>query len=120
MRIASAAGALLLAVLVSGSVISFSVADQNKGPEIIEIDGGRKKNIVFPHRRHQLKIDDCQRCHRLFPKQLGSIQKLKASGDLKKKAVMNKLCLNCHRAEKRAGRKAGPTSCAKCHVKAKG
>ena len=117
MKIASVAGGLLIAAFVGGSVISFSIADQNKGPAVIQIDGGRRENIVFPHRRHQKQINDCQRCHSIFPKQAGSIKQLKAGGDLKKKAVMNKLCLNCHKAEKRAGRKAGPTSCSKCHVK---
>ncbi len=118
MRIRIATGLLLIAAMAVGLSVSFSVAEQNKGPATIELDGGRKGKIDFPHRRHQNRLGDCQRCHSLFPKQIGVIKQLKEQGELGKKDVMNKLCLKCHKAEKRAGRKAGPTNCSKCHVKA--
>ncbi len=119
MRIRLTAGLLLLVAMLIGVAVSLSAAEQNKGPVVIELDGGTKGKIAFPHRRHQDRLDNCQKCHAVFPQQSGAIKQLKASGKLKKKYVMRKLCIKCHKTEKKAGRKAGPTSCAKCHVKAK-
>jgi hypothetical protein len=42
---------------------------------------------------------------------------MKAQGKLKPKHVMNKMCIKCHRAEKKAGNPSGPLTCSKCHVK---
>ena len=119
MRVRLMAGLLLIGAVVVGVAISFSMAEQNRGPEVIELDGGTKGQISFPHRRHQDRLDNCQMCHAVFPQQPGAIKQLKASGKLKKKQVMRKLCIQCHKAEKKAGRTAGPTSCARCHVKQK-
>jgi len=76
-----------------------------------------KGNVYFPHHMHQDNIKDCNVCHNLFPQQAGVIQDLKNLEKLKKKQVMNKKCLKCHRAKKKAGEKTGPTSCSKCHLK---
>lgn len=119
MRTRLLAGLLLMAAMLVVPAVSFSTADQNKGSKTIELDGGTKGKVDFPHRRHQDKLDDCQRCHSVFPQEPGAINQLKARGDLKKKYVMNKLCVKCHKIEKKAGRKAGPTTCSKCHVKEK-
>ncbi|MBW1959733.1 MAG: cytochrome c3 family protein [Deltaproteobacteria bacterium] len=56
-------------------------------------------------------------CHDLFPQKAGVIQYLINQEKLKKKQVMNKKCLKCHRAKKKAGGKTGPASCSKCHLK---
>jgi cytochrome c2 len=48
-------------------------------------------------------------CHDLFQQEAGVIQDLKNQGKLKTKQVMNKKCLKCHRAKKKAGEEAGPT-----------
>ncbi len=45
------------------------------------------------------------------------IEQLKKDGKLARKQIMNKLCVKCHKAEKRAGNKAGPVTCSKCHHK---
>ena len=41
----------------------------------------------------------------------------KTKKKLEKKHVMNKLCIKCHKAEKKAGKPYGPTTCSKCHIR---
>jgi mono/diheme cytochrome c family protein len=108
-----------VAAIVIGSAVAFSSNEQNKGAESIEIEGGKRGKVLFPHRQHQERIVDCQTCHSVFSQQAGSIEELKAQGKLKKKHVMNKLCTKCHKETKKAGKKTGPTTCAKCHIKGK-
>ena len=108
-----------IAAIVIGSSVAFSGNDQNRGANSIEIDGGTRGKVPFPHHRHQENLTDCTICHSIFPQKPGSIAELKAQGKLKKKYVMNKLCTKCHKAKKKAGQKSGPTKCSKCHVKVK-
>ncbi len=103
--------------ILSGVMAASSMATQNKGAENIELEGGKRGNVHFPHRQHQAQLKDCKICHTVFPQKAGSIKALKAEGKLKKKYVMNKLCTKCHKAKKRAGQKSGPTKCKKCHIK---
>ena len=108
---------ILFTVLTLFSVAVMATAQtENKGPEKITIDGGNKGKIHFPHRNHQDNLGDCKICHNIFPKKLGIIKKLKDDGKLKKKRVMNN-CRGCHRRLAKEGKKAGPTSCRKCHLK---
>lgn len=109
-------------VLIAMAAFAFGVNAQNtqqinKGAEQINLDGGKKGIVPFPHHRHQATLGDCLVCHNTFDQEKSSIQKAKAEGQLAKKQVMNKLCIQCHRAEMQAGKKAGPTTCSKCHVK---
>ncbi|MFH2063926.1 MAG: cytochrome c3 family protein [Pseudomonadota bacterium] len=96
---------------------SMAVADQDKGPEKIELDGGSRGKVLLPHRTHQNTLKDCNACHDVFPQRAGAIASLKAEGKLKNKHVMNKLCIACHKTEKKAGKPAGPITCADCHVR---
>ncbi len=113
-----------LVLIIAGMVMlaGMSVADQptkkqNKGAEKIELFGGKKGKIPFPHHTHQDVLKDCNICHADFPQKAGSIEALKAEGKLKKKQVMNKQCIKCHKKKKRAKERTGPTSCSKCHQK---
>jgi hypothetical protein len=108
-----------ISALITGFSAALTMADQNKGAANIEINGGKRGNVPFPHHQHQARIGDCQICHAVFAQKSGSIKELKAEGKLKKKYVMNKLCTKCHKAKKKAGQKSGPTTCKKCHIKAK-
>ena len=108
-----------IAAIVIASSVAFTENNQNKGAESIEIDGGTRGKVPFPHHQHQKNLGDCTICHSVFPQKPGSIEELKAEGKLKKKHVMNKLCTKCHKEMKIAGRKTGPLTCAKCHIKAK-
>ena len=101
--------AVLSAAVMAAGVIK-------KGAEKITLDGGSKGMIPFPHRNHQNNLGDCKICHSIFPQKLGIIKKLKAEGKLKKKRVMDN-CRGCHRKSVKQGKKAGPTSCRKCHSK---
>jgi len=96
---------------------AIAAAVQNKGAKDIMLDGGKKGVVDFPHHQHQNEIGDCKVCHRIFPKTAGIIKDLKKQGKLKKKQVMNKTCVKCHKAKKKAGVKAGPTKCSACHAK---
>ena len=106
---------LVIAGMVLIGAISF--AQLNKGAENMELFGGKKGKVPFPHQKHQEQLKDCKICHDVFEQSAGSIEKLKAEGKLKKKQVMNKKCIKCHREKKNAGEKTGPTSCSKCHQK---
>jgi len=97
-------------------ILSPANADQNMGAEKIELDGNYGK-VSFPHRQHQKRLGDCGKCHKVFPQQSGSIESMKTEGKLEKKAVMNTVCIQCHRAEKNAGRPSGPVMCSHCHIK---
>ena len=90
---------------------------KNMGAKEIQLAGGSRGDVPFPHLGHQKKLGDCNVCHGLFPQAKGGIQKLIGEGKLKSKQVMNKHCIKCHKAEKRAGNPTGPTTCAKCHIK---
>lgn len=103
--------------IIAGAAVASSVATQNKGAKNIELPGGKRGNVPFPHHQHQEKLGDCEICHSVFPQDSGIIEKLKADGKLKQKYVMNKLCTKCHKEKKKAGQKTGPTTCSKCHIK---
>jgi len=104
---------VLLGLLVSAAV---AVSAEN-GAENMLLNGGRRGKISFPHRTHQDVLKDCNRCHDLFPQEPGVIDKLKKTGGLKKKQVMNTRCVKCHKAIKKSGGAAGPTTCSKCHIR---
>ncbi|MEE9496149.1 MAG: cytochrome c3 family protein [Desulfobacterales bacterium] len=103
----------------SGAVALSGAPVENKGAAEIKLPGGKRGPVPFPHHRHQDKLGDCDICHSVFPQKAGIIEELKAQGKLKKKHVMNKLCNKCYRQRKKEGIKAGPTTCAKCHIKEK-
>ncbi len=105
---------LLTVILFTGAVV---FAMQNQGNEKIDLDGGEKGNIDFSHRIHQNALGDCNICHAVFPKKAGIIKELKTQKKLRKRQVMNKTCLQCHRSMKKAGKDTGPTNCSACHVK---
>lgn len=102
-------------LLIWAAIIGAKVTIENKGLEIILINGGKMRDVHFPHHRHQNTLGDCKVCHDLFPPKLGSITELKEQGKLKKKQVMEAHCIACHKKRKAAGEKTGPTSCARCH-----
>jgi hypothetical protein len=111
-------GFILLMITLLG-MAALAVADIDKGAEEMTLTGGEKGTVWFPHRQHQENLKDCKKCHDIFPKEAGIIQKMKDEGALKKKQVMKKKCISCHRKTKKAGDPAGPTSCKKCHHKEK-
>jgi len=99
------------------AVFSTASDDMNKGAEKMILEGGNRGKVPFAHRDHQEKAGDCNICHSIFPKQPGSIQNLINKGELKKKKVMKKLCIKCHKTERMAGNPYGPTTCSKCHIR---
>jgi len=105
----------ILIIIVFTGALAFAV--QHQGAKDIKLDGGKKGVVDFPHHLHQNAIGDCNACHSVFPKTAGIIKELKIQKKLKKKQVMNKTCIKCHKEKKKAGVKTGPTSCSQCHVK---
>lgn len=109
---------VLVALLGLGLLVSAgTVGSANNGAEEMLIEGGSRGKVPFPHRTHQAVLVDCNKCHDLFPQESGAISRLKKAGDLKKKQIMNTSCVKCHKAMKKGGAKAGPTTCSKCHVR---
>jgi hypothetical protein len=115
-RILLPLGLGILAFVAASIALSAGPAE-NKGAAEIKLAGGETGTVLFPHHRHQEKLNDCNICHSFFPQQAGVIEELKAQGKFKKKQVMNKLCIKCHKEKKQEGLTAGPTTCAKCHIK---
>ena len=105
-------------ILMIGIILAplLLIAAQNRGAEEMLLSGGKKGDVPFPHSIHQVVLEDCNKCHDLFPQIPGSLEKLKANKKLEKKQVM-KQCKNCHKAKKGAGEKTGPTGCKACHSK---
>lgn len=110
--------AVVLMVMLSG-VFSVMALENEGAAEIMLNKSGRRGWVAFPHHRHQDTLKDCQVCHTLFPREQGGIERLKKTGELVKKQVMNTHCIRCHKAAKKAGNKSGPTKCSKCHIKEK-
>jgi Cytochrome c7 and related cytochrome c len=107
--------AIVLVMILGGA--SPAMAVENKGAAIIDLDGGSRGVVHFPHHKHQNKLGDCKICHTLFPQEKGAIARLKKVDKLVAKQIMNTLCIKCHKAEKKAGKAAGPVTCTKCHEK---
>ncbi len=104
----------VLAVCVCTAVVA---SETGKGAADMMLTGGSQGSVPFPHHRHQSVISDCQTCHVDFPQKAGIIEEMKAGGTLKKKQIMNRHCVKCHKENKDAGRKTGPLTCTQCHVK---
>ena len=105
-------------ILVLGGVL-VAAAVEKRGAALINIDGGTRGKVPFPHHRHQDLLGDCNVCHTHFPQEQGGIARFKKEGRLITKQVMVKHCIKCHKANKGTGNATGPTTCAKCHVKEK-
>ena len=112
--------AAIVSVILAFALAAAFVTAENRGTAEITVFGGSRGEVPFTHKQHQDRLNDCSVCHDYFSQQPDSMKALKAKGELKKKLVMNKLCIKCHKAEKAAGNKSGPTTCSKCHVKEKG
>lgn len=106
--ICTTAFAFLFSLGMAGT--SFAAADN------MVLKGGSLGDVPFPHKLHQQTLHDCKLCHKMFPMKADAIQNAIASGKLKKKDVMNN-CIDCHKADKAKGVKAGPTTCKECHSK---
>lgn len=105
---------LLIVIIYSSITIAASV-----GPDKIIIPGKKRGPVILDHRKHQEITSTCLKCHAHFPKETNGLKGAIKKGDIKKKFVMNKVCIKCHRSLKKAGKDHGPTACNKCHVKKK-
>lgn len=109
-----------LTALFIGTILSLTAmvqAGQDTGRKEMVLEGGKSGPVPFGHHLHQTVVGDCQVCHKDFPQQEGALEQAKAQGKLKKKQVMNKTCVKCHRGKKKAGESHGPVSCKTCHRK---
>ncbi len=106
----------VIALVLTFSFITASASEENRGADKIVLKGGEKGDVSFPHKKHQDTLNDCGKCHTLFPKQPGIIKVMVKQGKLAKKKAMDQ-CRDCHRETKKAGKVTGPTSCKKCHNK---
>ncbi|MDD9302138.1 MAG: cytochrome c3 family protein [Desulfobacter sp.] len=97
------------------TLVATTLGFSGQGREIMTLDGGKTGSVEFKHHLHQSVVGDCQVCHSSFPQKEGALAAAKEASKLKKKQVMNKTCIKCHRAEKKAGNASGPVSCKACH-----
>ncbi|WP_321414374.1 cytochrome c3 family protein [uncultured Desulfobacter sp.] len=103
-------------LIVGLSLIPVSgIMAQNVGRPEMTLNGGSKGPVLFKHQLHQTVVNDCAVCHKDFEKKPGALDAAKKTGVLRAKQVMNKTCIACHRAKRKAGEKSGPTSCSACH-----
>jgi len=59
---------IILLVIIGMAAAVISVAqEQNKGADKMELFGGEKGNVPFPHHKHQEVLKDCNICHADFP-----------------------------------------------------
>lgn len=94
------------------------ISAENKGRETITLYGGEKDGpVIFAHHKHQKRIPDCKTCHAGFAQKKGAIAAARQSDTWKKKQVMNKTCMKCHRIKKADGTRTGPIKCKECHIK---
>jgi len=109
----------IIAILVCTAVVLSGVglAVENKGAATMELTGGERGNVPFPHHQHQNQLVDCKICHDTFPQEKGAIDRLKKEGKLQPKQIMNKQCTKCHKEKRKAGEKSGPVTCKQCHIK---
>lgn len=109
-----------LSILIA-AIMLFStalvVSAENRGGEVLKIDGASKGEVTFPHKEHQDNLKDCKICHATFPQEAGVIKKMKDNKELKRKQVMNEVCLKCHKEYKSEGKEHGPINCNGCHGK---
>ncbi len=109
-------GWIVLILISMALIAAVAVAADNKGAKDMELNGGNKGNVPFPHHLHQDALKDCNVCHDVFPQKAGAIDDLKSQGKLESKQVMNRQCVKCHKEKRRAGEKTGPVTCSKCHT----
>lgn len=107
---------ITMAAAILGIFVAIAAA-ANRGPDTIDIFGGKSGQVSFSHAQHQDRLKDCSICHSVFPQETDAIKKMKEKGAIKPKKVMNLQCIKCHKAEKRAGKPHGPVTCSTCHVK---
>ena len=102
-------------IVLSFLFFAVGVYSDQKGSADMVLNGGKTGQVPFPHYRHQTTLnEDCQVCHSLFPQEKNSIDKLKKTGALEKKSVMNN-CKSCHKERLSQSQKSGPVKCKECH-----
>jgi hypothetical protein len=123
--------ALLVAVAFI-CTLGVALAAAPKPPQTVVLKGPTKPAVDFNHKKHAetLKIA-CTECHHKYVngknvwKQGDPVQKCDACHTLNAapgakpmglKEALHKNCIDCHKKEKAAGKKA-PTMCNECHKK---
>ncbi len=92
---------LLLAVLLSNTMVYsavFAAAPKGSGPEVINLKTGL---VPFPHWKHQISNNsECFNCHKAEGGKIGDWGKETA----------HDLCISCHDLNEK-----GPVECKQCH-----
>ncbi len=96
---------VLTTFLCSATLLSFMLVSNASATDTYEYTG--KGTVTFTHAEHGKKME-CSVCHTTATPEKITIENKKQG---------HALCLTCHKAEKKQGNKAAPTSCKQCHVK---
>ena len=92
--------------------------------KIVKAEGAEKKPAVnYNHEKHNAVAPDCKSCHHTWDGE-GAVKKCSECHKAKKdgkalgiKKALHKACKDCHKDQKKAGIKTGPTGCKDCHKK---
>jgi c(7)-type cytochrome triheme protein len=105
--------ALLVAVAFI-CTLGVALAAAPKPPQTVVLKGPTKPAVDFNHKKHAetLKIA-CTECHHKYVNGKNVWKQGKPMG---LKEALHKNCIDCHKKEKAAGKKA-PTMCNECHKK---
>ena len=93
-----------------------SACAENQGAATIVLRSEDFDSVHLSHILHEIKLGDCQLCHKLYAKETDAIEKSVRAGVLKRKQVMDQ-CEECHAETAIDGKKSGPTSCRGCHMR---
>jgi len=116
---------LALVAFIAVSAVAFAnpaaPAGDLKVSEMMK--SNKKPPVMFSHAKHAAGVPDCKTCHHTWdgksaPEKCSKCHTGRKSGKKDNiKNTMHKKCKGCHKAMKKAGKKAGPTSCKDCHKK---
>jgi len=120
-------GFIAVLFVVSMVAVTMVYAGAVKAPDKPLTFENKKGPVTFDHSIHMKAGVKCEKCHHMWkdktkePKGCKECHKEKKEGDVPKLYDMahksDHSCKGCHKAFKKAGKKAGPTKCSGCHKK---
>ena len=114
-----------LVAFLAVSVVAFANPKAPAGDLTVSemMKSNKKPPVTFSHAKHATAVSDCKTCHHTWDGKADIVKCSKCHTGRKSgkkdniKNTMHKKCKGCHKDLKKAGKKAGPTSCKKCHKK---
>lgn len=80
-------------------ILCVSVTSSVMAADVFELPAYQGK-VTFPHKKHQVMLKDCMKCHEKGPGKIADLGK----------AWAHRVCKGCHASMNR-----GPVTCSECH-----